>query len=436
MRAGRCLPRLDTVSIEASARRAQGWVRDHRWVGDLASALLLTGAALPASVGMIDGSDLTVAWTWTLNAALVAMHAALCFRTRSPVVVFGVAAAAELLLALGPYLSDPESAASFPAVLVPSSAAYLVAAYSLSAAGRAPWPLLSLIVGVIGSLVVAVRVWVSGSAPELMEGGASDLLFLTGLLLAAVVAAWALGRNRRLRADRMAALVERARRAELDRERSQREAAAEERARIARELHDVIAHSVSVMVRQAEGGRFVAATNPDAAATALATIADTGREALTDIRSMLGVLDGGSGPAALGPQPTVDDIPELVERVRASGQPVQLHVTGEPRPLGRSAHLAAYRLVQEALTNVVKHAGPDVAADVALTWDTDVLRLEVTDQGAPFRATDGMSPDGRGLVGMRERLQLVGGTLRVGPAESGGFAVMGEIPTGGAKDER
>jgi signal transduction histidine kinase len=333
------------------------------------------------------------------------------------------------LLALAPRLHDPGTTATYPAVLVPSSATYLVAAYSLSAVGRGPWPLLSLLVGVTGSLLVAVRAWASGSAPAEMVGGVGDLLLLTGLMLASVLAAWALGRFRRLRADQMVALVERARRAEVDRDRRQREVAADERARIARELHDVIAHSVTVMVRQAEGGRFVAAKDPQAAASALSAIADTGREALSDIRTMLGVLDPDPGRASFGPQPTLENLPELIERVRASGQPVRIRVEGEPQPLERSGHLAAYRLVQEALTNVAKHAGPHVQADVVLTWSDRVLRLEVTDQGAPSPATEGMSAGGRGLAGMRERLQLVGGTLNAGPAESGGFAVVGEIPT-------
>jgi signal transduction histidine kinase len=190
------------------------------------------------------------------------------------------------------------------------------------------------------------------------------------------------------------------------------------------------------MVRQAEGGRFVAAKDPQAAVDALTTIADTGREALRDIRTMLGVLDAETGPAELGPQPTLDDLPELVERVRASGQPVGLRVEGVPGALDRAGQLAAYRLVQEALTNVVKHAGQGVQAQVVLTWTERFLRLEVTDDGAPLRATEGMAPGGRGLAGMRERLQLVGGTMTAGPAESGGFSVVGEIPTSGSLTER
>jgi signal transduction histidine kinase len=424
------------VRIDDVIRRVQGWLRRHPWVGELAFAVALAAAVLPVSVGMIRDGGVGPGWTVSLCAALGAMHAGLCFRVRAPVIAFAVAAAAELLLATAPYLTDPDTAATYPAVLLPSSTAYLVAAYSLSVAGRGAWPVLSLLVGVAGSLIVTVRVWLSGSAPALTAGDSSDLLFLTGLLLAMVVAAWALGRFRRLRTEQMVALLERARRAESDRDRSQREAAADERGRIARELHDVIAHSVSVMVRQAEGGRFVAAKDPEAAAATLATIADTGREALNDIRTMLGVLDAESGPAERGPQPTVESVPELVERLRASGQPVRLRVEGEPQPLDRSAHLAAYRLVQEALTNVVKHAGPDVETEVVLAWDADRLQVRVTDQGAPFRATDGMAPGGRGLVGMRERVQLVGGTLSVGPARSGGFAVHGEIPTAAARGRR
>jgi signal transduction histidine kinase len=422
------------VSTHPSAVQ-DDWLRRHRWAGDLALALVLAAALLPASIGVVRDSELGQTWAAVSCAALAAMHLAVGVRSRAPVVVFAVCAVAELLLALAPMLHDPGTAAAYPAVLVPSSTAYLVAAFSLSAASRGVWPLLSLVVGVTGSLLVAARAWASRSSTADLGGGVPDLLTLAGLMLASVVAAWALGRFRRLRADQMLALVERAHRAEVDRDRRLREAAAVERARIARELHDVIAHSVSVMVRQAEGGRYVAGKDPEAAAAALGTIADTGREALNDIRSMLGVLDPDPGPASLGPAPSLDSLPELVDRVRASGQPVGLRVEGRPQPLDRSGHLAAYRLVQEALTNVVKHAGPHVRADVVLTWTEGVLRLEVTDHGSPAGATVGMAPGGRGLAGMRERLHLVGGTLRAGPADSGGFAVVGEIPTAASIQE-
>ncbi len=384
------------------------------------------------SAAAVSASDLGRAWTVVLYAALVVLHLAVFGRRVATLPVFTICAAAELVVALAPTLHDSSRDAVYPAILLPSSVAYLVAAYTLSAWGRDRWPSVSLGVGLAGALVAVVRAWTSRTEPGVMVNGTSDLLALTGLASAFVVAAWALGRSRRLRTEQLAALAERARVADADRERREREVVAEERARIARELHDVIAHSVSVMVRQAEGGRYVAATDPAAASGALAAIAETGREALTDIRVMLGVLDPEHGPASLGPQPRVEDVTELVERVRASGQPVRMRVEGDAQPLDRAAHLAAYRLVQEALTNVVKHAGPHTEVEVVLTWGDRLLELTVADSGGgtPAGPHEG---SGRGLLGMRERLELVGGTLQAGPA-AGGFTVVGKVPTTAARD--
>ncbi len=415
-----------------------GWARRRPWLSDLLLAAVLAGVLLPASATLIEGGDAGAGWTVVLWGLLGLMHAAVPFRRAAAVAAFLLLAAAQLGLAFAPLLRNPDAVGtSFPATLLPSGLTYLVGAYSVSAYGRRPWPLLSLAAGVTGALLVTARVAAApGPAGLRAADDVGELLFLGGGLLATVVAAWALGRFRRLRADQLTALAERARRAEADREQRDQRAAADERARIARELHDVIAHSVSVMVRQAEGGRYVSAKDPAAAAAALATIAQTGREALTDMRALLGVLDPGRHPAVTDPQPTLDDLPELVQRLRAAGQPVRLRVHGDPQPLDRAAHLAAYRLVQEALTNVVKHAGRGVEAEVELDWTPRTLRLQVTDQGAPPRATAGSTADGRGLAGMRERLHLVGGRLSVGPADPGGFAVVGEIPTaagGGAR---
>ena len=418
----------------AALERMDAWVRRRPWLRDLLVAVVLAGVLLPVSSAMVADAGPDRGEAVALSCLLGALHVAVAFRRWRPASAFLVLAAAELGLALVPFLSSAGGpATSYPAVLLPSSVAYLVGAYSVSAYGRRRWPSLSLAVGVAGAVLVTVRVATApGPTTALGAGRSGELLLLAVAVLGAVVAAWALGRFRRLRADQLAALAERARRAEADREQRDRQAAADERARIARELHDVVAHSVTVMVRQAEGGRYVAAKDPAAAATALATIAETGRTALTDMRSLLGVLHPGRGPAVEDPQPTLDDLPELVRRVRASGQPVSLRVDGRPRPMDRAAHLAAYRLVQEALTNVGKHAGPQVGAEVLLTWSRRSLRLHVTDRGTPPRATDGLPAGGRGLAGMRERLHLVGGRLSVGPAESGGFAVVGEIPTAGA----
>jgi signal transduction histidine kinase len=406
------------------------WVRARQWLGDLAAAVVLAGLLAPLSVRLLLAGDLGSAWTVVVGGALVVLHAGVALRRVAPLLVFGALAAAELVLTAAPLLHEPGAGASYTAVLLPSSLVYLVAAYSVSAHTRRPWPLVSLLVGVCGALLVTARVTTGpDSATQLNTFG--DVLFFLGALVSMAAAAWALGRFRRLHAEQLAALAERAERAEADREQRDRQAAADERARIARELHDVVAHSVSVMVRQAEGGRYVAGKDPAAAAAALANIAETGREALTDMRALLGVLDAGTAPHTTEPQPSVDDLAELVERVRASGQPVRLRVEGEPQPLERAAHLAAYRLVQEALTNVVKHAGPDVEAVVRLSWSREALRVRVTDRGLPSWATVSAVP-GRGLLGMQERLQLAGGHLRAGLAESGGFEVQGEIPTAAA----
>jgi signal transduction histidine kinase len=430
--------------------RIDAWARRHPRATDVVLAVVLAGLVAPASVGLLRDGGATRGWTAAIGAALVVLHVAVAVRRWAPVAVFAATAAAELVLALAPPLGQG-TAAPYSSVLLPSSLAYLVVAYTVSAWADRPWPRLSLLVGTAGALVATARVATLGP-----PGTPGELLFLVGALLAAVVAAWALGRSRRLRADQLAGLAERARTAEADREERDRRAAADERARIARELHDVVAHSVSVMVRQAEAGRYVAARDPAAAAATLATIADTGREALTDMRALLGVLRTDATPAGTDPQPTVDELPELVDRVRAAGQPVTLRVDGDPRPLDRAAHLAAFRLVQEALTNVVKHAGPRARAEVVLSWTARALQVRVTDsgsapgsapgsasgaeRGAAPAARPGPSPGpaegGRGLLGMTERVQLVGGSLRTGPAPGGGFSVEARIPVAGTAADR
>jgi signal transduction histidine kinase len=172
-------------------------------------------------------------------------------------------------------------------------------------------------------------------------------------------------------------------------------------------------------VRQADGGRFAAAKDPEKAAEVLGVIATTGRQALTDMRAVLGVLR-----TTREPTPTVADVPALVSRVTAAGTPVTLTTTGEPGALDTAASLAAYRVVQEALTNVVRHATTGAAARVHLTWTDDGLDVAVTDDGGPL---SGGSLEGNGLIGMRERVTAVGGRLTAGP-DDGGFAVRAFVP--------
>jgi signal transduction histidine kinase len=173
----------------------------------------------------------------------------------------------------------------------------------------------------------------------------------------------------------------------------------------------------------------VAVADPERAQRVLQTIAGTGREALRDMRSLLGALrHDDTGSAADTPQPTIQDITDLIDRLRDSGLPVLLEQTGDPLPLSRAAHLAGYRLVQEALTNVVKHAGPQAAAWVRIDWGDADLRITVRDDGQPPPPTVGTAGPGRGQIGMAERLALVGGTLDNGPLTDGGYQVVGRIP--------
>jgi signal transduction histidine kinase len=206
-------------------------------------------------------------------------------------------------------------------------------------------------------------------------------------------------------------------------------AATAERARIARELHDVVAHSLSVVIAQADGGLYAGRTEPAAATGALEAIGATGRQALTDMRALLGVLreDGGQ---VYAPQPDVAAIPGLVEDVRASGLDVDLIEEGSPQQLPTGPQLAAYRIVQESLTNVLKHAGPASRAWVRLHWRADSLELSVVDDGRGASAALDAAPDGagQGLRGMRERATLHGGHLEAGPRVGGGFGVHAALP--------
>jgi len=205
-------------------------------------------------------------------------------------------------------------------------------------------------------------------------------------------------------------------------------AAAAERARIAREMHDVVAHTLSVVVAQADGGRFAAKTDPEAAQRTLDTIADVSRSALTEMRALLGVLRDSDGEVAMGPQPSLEDIPVLVTGMREGGLNVSYVTTGTPRPLPIGAGLTLYRVVQEALTNVLKHAGPGPTAYVQLTWEDDGVSLTISDDGRGAAArNDGA---GTGIAGMHERVTLFGGTLTVGPKAGGGYVVKTRLPLG------
>ena len=249
----------------------------------------------------------------------------------------------------------------------------------------------------------------------------TDYIFPTAFALIA----WLAGRGLRTRSQLTEELHEAAVRAQEAHEHDAARAAAEERRRIAREMHDVVAHSVSVMVVQAGGARRILERDPRRAVEAAAHIEDVGRAALTEMRRLLGVLHHGEEEAGRAPQPTLRELDGLIERSRAAGLPVTLQVTGEPRPLPPGKDLAAYRVIQEALTNAIKHAG-SAPTSVTVRWEASCLHLQIVDRGGA--AINGTNGSGHGLVGMEERMRLYDGSLRAGPLAGGGFEVMARLP--------
>ena len=246
---------------------------------------------------------------------------------------------------------------------------------------------------------------------------------------AVVVPSWLVGdvlRSRRIEDARRAEAAERSLREQEERFRA---AAADERRHVARELHDVVAHAVSVMVIQAGAARQVVRTSPDRAEESLLAVEASGREAMAELRSYLGVLDNDDPEAGLAPQPGIDQLAALIDRVREAGLPAELEVDGTPRPLPTSLDVTVYRIVQEALTNALRYARR-AATLVHLSYEPEVLRVEVLDDGpsVPSEAAEASEGSGRGIIGMQQRAALVGGRVEAGPRIGGGYAVRAWLP--------
>ncbi|MFD3456113.1 sensor histidine kinase [Streptomyces sp. NPDC058691] len=313
----------------------------------------------------------------------------------------------------------------------PGDFAMLVIIYTVAANGALWASRLALIGGLLASPIASVR-W-----PSAHQSGWSQVV--GGFFLAIPFAlAWVIGDSLRTRRAYYAELEERAARLQREREAQSKAAVAAERARIARELHDVVAHNVSVMVVQADGAAYVLDASPEQAKQALETISSTGRQALTEMRRLLGLLRAGD---AVGgeyvPQPGVDQLGDLIEQVRGAGLPVDFQVEGESRPLASGVELTAYRIVQEALTNTRKHGGPDARANVRLTFRDSELALLIEDDGRGAQQelyeSGGEDGQGQGLIGMRERVGMVAGTLDAGPRPGGGFRISAVLPVKAAR---
>ncbi|MFJ8742523.1 histidine kinase [Embleya sp. NPDC127516] len=310
--------------------------------------------------------------------------------------------------------------------LTSANYAMLVALYTAAKSGPRWLSRIGLAMVLLGPAILLARF------PESSDSSFRDNVIGFGFLVVLLAIAWVLGDSMRTRRAFYAELEERATRLEFERDQQAQIAAAAERARIARELHDVVAHNVSVMVVQADGAAYAIDSSPDRAREALGTIAATGREALAEMRRLLGVLRSQAETDAYVPQPGVDQLGELVEQVRTTGLNVELRVEGVPVELPQSVALTAYRIVQEALTNTRKHAGPDATATVGVGYGEDGLEMEISDDGRGAAAPgDGM---GHGLVGMRERVAMLGGRLRTGPSVGGGWSVSAMLPYSGRPD--
>ena len=370
--------------------------------GDLLIALaFLAVASLEAAAdGTMDTAD-------RIGSAAVALAVAVALwqRRRAPLVLAMVAFASLLLRAVIP--EGGEGVAYGPPLLI---AAYTCAAHLDG------WPLRAG-----GALTASMATYLIVTEGEDI-GGALFWSLAFGV-------PWVLGRMIRVSRQRQALLQDQARLLEAQRDEQARAAVADERRRIARELHDVVAHAIAVVVLQARGGRRLLDTEPAAAKEAFDVIESTSSEALDEMRRLLGLLrDDGDQP--LLPQPTLERIDELAAELRASGLPVELSVSGEPAALPPGVDVSAYRIVQEALTNALKHAGP-ARARVRIAYEPDAVLVEVTDDGRGATAANGGSAiggSGHGLVGIRERVALVGGEVEAGPLRAGGYAISARLP--------
>jgi signal transduction histidine kinase len=320
-----------------------------------------------------------------------------------------------------------------------SSVGYLVFAYTAAAFGSAWASRLAVAAGLAAGPLTFWRFNGQDPATGSTPGpGTWQMVFISVLMSTPFVLSWAWGRLTRVRRAYLVELEDRAARLERERDARAKVAVAAERARIARELHDVVAHNVSVMIVQADGAAYVLDNSPQQAKEALATIAGTGRQALVEMRRLLGVLRTTEQAEEYVPQPGVEELPELLEQVRTAGLPVDFVTSGDPRELPRGLELTVYRIVQEALTNVRKHGGPHARARVSVDFGDRALEVLVEDDG---RGTTGDQPAGggadglgHGLIGMRERVGMVSGTLDIGPRPGGGFRIRAVLPLRAAAD--
>ncbi|MCV7456520.1 histidine kinase, partial [Micrococcus luteus] len=446
-------PRLARVN---PLRRLDQWTRLHPVRTDVmaAAALFTVLVALPwIALGPMVAPDPQGRQTAVSLLAGAGMVLPWAVRRVRPVASAAVVTAAAVLH----LLAGPEFSMSL--LMVP------LTVYNLAANAPRSISVAGLLTGLAGGVANGVKVWLFPAQFVTPDGltvrSPAEPLAMVIMAIGCglmVLTAWAFGdvvRNRRLT---VRALEDRAHRLEVQSRQERELAAADERSHIAREMHDIVAHSLQVVISQADGARYAAAAKPALAVTALETIGQTGRSALADMRQLLGVLretgetvagvpgvtdDDARRPAADAspdgrgtrlppgrrPQPRLADLPALVETMRLSGLEVSLLETGTPRrALPAGGELAAYRIVQEALTNTLRHGGPDADAFVTLAWTARGLDLQIDDDGCGAAADPATRGSGQGLRGAAERAALFGGTLESGPRVGAGYRVSAHLP--------
>jgi signal transduction histidine kinase len=396
-------------------RRLSLWMQAHPLVGDSVIAVFIAALELLSLIDMPDGVNPVV--YWVVGAGLLGP---LVIRRRSPVLSAYVICAAGYAQLFTHGSTDP--AHMHDAVVRLADVALGIALYTLVAyAGR--WQAVRYAV-LLATGMVIWAFWRIG----MHTGGVLAMIVVT----ITFALCWVLGEFVGARRAYQNEVEQRLALLETERDQQARIAVGRERARIARELHDVVAHAVSVIVVQADGAAYAVRRNPELAERAVQTISATGREALTELRRLLGVLRSEDGrDVDRTPQPGAGSLGELAERVRGVGLPVTLTVSGDLDDLPAGVGLGIYRIVQESLTNTLKHAGPGASANVVVTRSDERVELEITDNGAGGRQLVGVS-GGNGLIGMRERAHVYGGSLAAGPGPSGGWRVRAVLPVDGA----
>ncbi|GAB1820762.1 sensor histidine kinase [Herbidospora sp. RD11066] len=389
--------------LRAFRRRHPAWI-DTLVVSPLVLYSLLSAPYIATGLAVTGSPEIGGLGVFLLSALLVVP---LFWRRRFPLQVMAVVSGISFLQWLGDVTP------------LPANMAVLVAMFGVVASCRLPW---AIAAGGIAELGITL------SLGDL--GGFNAEVFLASS--AFVAAVWIAGIYVNMRRRFVANLVERAERAERERDQQALIATAAERARIARELHDVVAHNVSVIVVQADGAGFAIDSDPDQAKRAVEAISATGRQALAEMRRLVGVLrDDGADSEEYSPQPGLGQLDDLVRQVRASGLPVDMRVDGTPDHLPEGLQLVIYRIVQEALTNTLKHGGPGVTALVQVVYGRHDVLLRITDDGRGAASATGEG--GHGLIGMRERVSMYGGDVHAAPKSGGGFLVVARIPAGGMR---